>query len=313
LFGLLLLEAKGMRIIDSLLVERDRRISADAIWIANRSDGFADPILPSDPVQGTGRKDDPFDGSNSVKFDHNLARIATVGMYIRLGPGLFRTFGGDANSHIGSWQPKSRQRITGAGIFQTTLQLIVRDNPGWENEGYSVIGANQDQPIDGFEISDLTLDANVHRQPLRTDADATRPNIVCAGLQFLNAKNTRIRRVRFINFGTQTPEKVLNTPNPYTHECFALTLGGANHAENRRLCGPFRAREIDGLPSTRGSTPGFNIAPLQGSGSHHRRSGSRLSGLGRALSQYPPHPLRIWVNAPSALPPISACHPVPDG
>jgi len=204
-----------------------------AIWVAVRSDGLPDPSSSVDPIMGDGSAANPFDGSTPAKFDHIFRYLVGSGLTIRLGIGVFRTWGGDANSHAGSWVPKSGQRIVGSGVHQTILRLIIRSAGSWEDQGYTVIGADQDISLDNFEISDLTLDANVHRQPLRTDADATRPKIVCAGLQFLKAKNTRIRRVRFINFGTQTPEKVLNTPNPYTHECFALTLGGGKYGEGQ--------------------------------------------------------------------------------
>src|SRR5688572_11078091 len=111
---------------------------------------------------GTGSQLDPLNGSTPTALDTILADPALAGATIHFGPGLFRTRG--FNGARSTVVVRSRQRWMGAGMYSTTLQLVDGvPKPGFPTDRLAVVGA---QPwVDGFEISDLTLDANLSRQP----------------------------------------------------------------------------------------------------------------------------------------------------
>src|SRR5688572_18139755 len=111
---------------------------------------------------GTGTRLDPFNGSTPQALDSVLANPGLAEGTIHFGPGLFRTRG--FNGALSTVNVRSKQRWIGAGMYSTTLQLVDGAlKPGATTDRLAVVGA---QPwLDGFEISDMTLDANIARQP----------------------------------------------------------------------------------------------------------------------------------------------------
>jgi len=91
---------------------------------------------------------------------------------IFLGPGLFQTRGFAQDDQRG-WQPKVGQKIVGSGVGVTTLQLVGAENV---DQHYHVVGmpiepngTSTVEPLNCFEISDLTIDCNIDNQPTRLD------------------------------------------------------------------------------------------------------------------------------------------------
>jgi hypothetical protein len=177
------------------------------IWLAIRTDGML----------GTGIPSDPYDASSPSLFDtlmDNFGNNTTV----HLGPGIYQTRGyapgtyyhHDA-THPGpqvGWVPRSGQKIIGAGIDVTVLKLV--DATDSVNQTLAVSGNNI---LDGFEISDLTIDCNLDGQPILSGNFP----VVCVGAINIVGRHTRIRRVRAINFGTLS-----------SHECFVIVAANAN-------------------------------------------------------------------------------------
>src|SRR5713101_5167588 len=88
------------------------------VWLALRADGAAN--IPSTPTSGTAA--DPYDASSPTLFSDRMNSFQP-NTIIHLGPGVFQTFGfvyGGANT----WQPKSGQKIIGAGMYATTLKVV---------------------------------------------------------------------------------------------------------------------------------------------------------------------------------------------
>jgi hypothetical protein len=102
-------------------------------------------------------------------FDEILSQIS-ANTQIHIGPGIFQTRGFAPNDSRG-WQPKTRQKIVGAGVDITTLQLVGAENG---DQHYHVIGMPIEPngstaivPLESFEVSDLTIDCNLDNQPTR--------------------------------------------------------------------------------------------------------------------------------------------------
>src|SRR5712664_3981257 len=96
------------------------------VWLALRADGAAN--IPSTPTSGTAA--DPYDASSPTLFSDRMNSFQP-NTIIHLCPGVFQTFGyvsvtcpGPANT----WQPKSGQKIIGAGMFATTLKVVGATN-----------------------------------------------------------------------------------------------------------------------------------------------------------------------------------------
>src|SRR6266513_2037470 len=96
------------QLIDSLLLEPDQF----EFWITIRTDGN----------KGTGTECDPYDGSSQTALD-NLLNSFPPNTTVHLGSGTFQTQG-FASGVSGGWQPKSGQRIVGAGFEDTILKLV---------------------------------------------------------------------------------------------------------------------------------------------------------------------------------------------
>lgn len=136
-------------------------------------------------------------------FDRVL-RDLPVNTRVNLGPGTFQTRG-YAPQGIDSWQPKAGQKIVGAGTGVTTLQLV---GASVADQHYHAIGMNLSPsgttpatPVDGFEISDLTIDCNMDNQPLR--GQSTYTPVACGAVRLFGS-HCRISRVKAINWGTKS-------------------------------------------------------------------------------------------------------------
>ena len=118
---------------------------------------------------------------------------------VHIGPGIFETKG-DAGGTAGGWFPKSSQRIIGAGMGLTTLKLVgcsVRDRT------YNAISnvAQGGAFLEGFEVSDLTVDCNA-------DGPQPNPQTSCAAINLCGggSQHVRIRRVRAIHYGSRASD-----------------------------------------------------------------------------------------------------------
>jgi hypothetical protein len=184
---------------------------AREIWICRRSDGGSQLVF------GSGSQDDPYDGSTADKLDFILFNIVfglIPNPVVRFGPGSFETRGNAAWAAING-------RILGSGMFVTTLKLI--DVTSIQLHRWIVVSSGS---LTSFEISDLTLDANIMGQPNSPNPgggtfDYAR---VCVGGLNVTGSNIAVRRVRVIGCGTHQPtnEYLPITPTPGTNECFAL-------------------------------------------------------------------------------------------
>ena len=185
-------------ILDSLLLEPD----AIEVWIAYTTDGN----------KGTGTQWDPYDGSSQTLLD-SLLNSFPPNTTVRLGAGPFQTQG-YASGVNGGWQPKSGQRIAGAGIDDTILKLV---NATSSSNPTSAIGAPSSNFLNGFEASDLTIDCNVGGQASSSVAWWGDLRVRCArlhsthpGHQFRPRRHPRLK-VTAIAIGTADP----TTPQLY--------------------------------------------------------------------------------------------------
>jgi hypothetical protein len=157
-----------------------------------------------DGVQGAGTSQDPYNGSTPEHLDTILANetLVPANTVVRFGPGIFLTRGFSLNVAPGTiiWRIRGGQQLRGAGLGQTTLQLVdysPYDEEDPANFWASVVGTEAE--VADVEISDMTLDANLSRQP-KTEGKRIRTQCI----QLLNAANVRVRRVRCVNWGTNT-------------------------------------------------------------------------------------------------------------
>lgn len=127
------------------------------------------------------------------------------GVTVRLGPGTFPTKGERG------WTVKNGLRVIGSGMFVTFLKLVIASPTA--DQQYHVVGSSAPPAKNGFELSDLTIDCNLAGQP---DTGAGFPQIMAGGVD-LRGPNMVIRRVRVINFGTNTK----------SWECFGIGIGYA--------------------------------------------------------------------------------------
>src|SRR5712692_4700295 len=103
------------QLVDSLLQEPD----SSEVWLAMRADG----------QRGSGTVTDPYDASSPTLFS-TLMNSFPPRTVIHLGPGVFQTFGfapafpPPAPQPPSPWQPKSGQKIIGAGMYATTLKVV---------------------------------------------------------------------------------------------------------------------------------------------------------------------------------------------
>src|SRR4030095_13977006 len=95
-----------------------------------------------------------------------LMRSLPVNTTIHLGPGTFETKGFclSAPAIFASWQPKSGWRIVGSGIDVTVLKVVEATIPDAHYFGIGTIFYNSAYRLNGFEVSDLTVDSNLPGQ-----------------------------------------------------------------------------------------------------------------------------------------------------
>lgn len=181
--------------IDSLLLEEPLHALPDGrpgreVWIAARTDG----------VKGSGTETDPYDGSTAARFDALMQSIP-ANTTVHLGPGTFETKG----SGPGGWAPKSGQKLFGSGMEVTILRLV-----NATSGGYRAIHSDYPNLFTSFEAADLTVDCNLGGQTVEGYDFAP----VACGAISMAGRHIRLRRIRAINFGTQTA----------AHECFVFYL-----------------------------------------------------------------------------------------
>jgi hypothetical protein len=121
----------------------------------------------------------------TFEFD-NVMRDVPPHTRIHLGPGIFKTRGFAPNDARG-WQPKTGQKIVGAGVNVTVLQLVGAENA---DQHYHAVGmpiepngSTQIAPLEQFEISDLSIDCNMDNQPGRPDPGYG--NVACGAVRIL--------------------------------------------------------------------------------------------------------------------------------
>jgi hypothetical protein len=149
------------------------------------------------------------------KPDISIPASTPLPLAVRFGPGTFETrgFTPQATPPLSrGWSPQSGMKIFGSGMDVTVLRLVramIDDNAS----DYLAIGSVSDKFVDTFEASDFTVDCNLAGQPSQ---------VVACGAVGVQGTQTRLRRVRAVNFGTQTPITA-----PFNTECFTLVVGGA--------------------------------------------------------------------------------------
>jgi hypothetical protein len=173
------------------------------VWLAIRTDGAV----------GSGSVTDPYDASSPTLFSAVMNGLG-ANTTIHLGPGIFQTFGyvpGGQNT----WLIQSGQKIIGAGMFATTIKVVGATNQNLLTRAISFETfpnpPGSPNNLDGFEASDFTIDCNMRGHI------GTR---VAIGAIWAPGRRIRLRRIRAIDFGTETfPAKAI--------ECFVLSSGGA--------------------------------------------------------------------------------------
>src|SRR5690348_15042023 len=190
-----------MSLMDALLLDPyGVDLSRGEVWIAARTDGVA----------GSGTQNDPYDGSTQAKFDAllNVTLNYHPNTRIHLGPGTFQT-SGFCNTTLSGVLPETGWKIIGSGMDITVLKLV---GMALDNSVTAAIGNNAF--LDTFEVWDLPIDCNVSGQ--------TTQKVVCNAINVTGA-HIRLRRVRVINWGSQSQILTSTPPNPPLQiECFPL-------------------------------------------------------------------------------------------
>jgi hypothetical protein len=165
---------------------------------------YAPPGSPTEPGLTCVLEGERFDAVMRTLGENTLVHI---------GPGVFQTKG-HGEGVQSAWTPKNKQRILGAGIGLTTLQLVGAAIPNWS---FEAIGT--EDSLEGFEVADLTVDCNVDGQPF--------PDINCGAINLRGAaRHVAIRRVRVIHFGSRTEDY---------HENFVVGMGGLTVGPNETV------------------------------------------------------------------------------
>jgi hypothetical protein len=143
-------------------------------------------------------------------FDEMMRAISESSI-IHLGVGIFETRGltagynpSDQYTYLG-WLSKPGQKIVGAGRDITVLRLMFA-LPG-VNTAVAQTAIAPINVVEGFEVSDLTVDCNIRSQS---------NELVMKAAVNAPGSHGRIRRVRVIDFGTHIQGG----------ECFVLAVGG---------------------------------------------------------------------------------------
>jgi hypothetical protein len=167
---------------------------------ANTFDYTMPGIPQSSPATGTCQLD-PY------LFDAVMRSLpGSPPLTVHLGPGTFETKGYSNPARTTSWTPRNGMKIVASGIDVTVLKLA---GATFDDEPYFAIGGPYNNYLDSFEASDFTVDCNLSGQPVPAGKDFLP---VGCGAVYAVGKHTRLRRIRVINFGTQT----------LLRECFGL-------------------------------------------------------------------------------------------
>lgn len=264
-------------LLDTLL---PRSIMQQEVVLANRTDY---PNTPSDPtgtlIRGSGLVLDPYQAAGGASdidppFDKIMRSLAGQQVSVRLLPGTYYTRGFSTttrfNSDIG-WKPWSGLRIVGTslnseltgsdyiGIFEkgTILKLtgadaaantfVIGGDPGL------MTGNPQAQAdfLDGFEISDLTIDVNFN--------GGAGPALSGIGIF---GRNLLVRRVRVLHFGTRS-----NTVAAYGIS-IARTKASQFPAENCIVDSCILDYPLYPTPAVTGKIYGIHMESLE-SGKYH--------------------------------------------
>ena len=231
-------QISDMSLLDGLVLDGvlNPPVVKQEIWLAIRADG----------ATGAGTEDDPYDVSGAgsdtdPRFDRIMRAIgatvsATAPMTIRLQPGVFFTRGyRGAQSSGEGWTPTSGMRIVGSGVGVTTLKMV--DTLPSANSRVPVVGSLFPNFLEGFELSDLSIDANYA-------GNSGVPNLSVGGI-YVNGRNVFIRRIDVTGIGQKGGADlalgicagVANSNTPETYNCVVeacsvrLVAGGS--AEQR--------------------------------------------------------------------------------
>lgn len=160
-------------------------------------------------------------------FDE-IMRSVPANMKVNIGPGEFLTRGYGPH-WAGGWQPKSGQKILGAGSDVTILKLmgagVVKVGNDLVEQHYHAIGmpvvpavgsTTAISPLKHFEVSNLTIDCNMDGQPFRGPT-STYAKVACGAVRILGS-HCRIQNIKTINWGTRSLKE----------SCFAISVIGAS-------------------------------------------------------------------------------------
>src|ERR1051326_1871759 len=157
-------------------------------WVAVRS------------AKGSGTLNDPYGVTTAADFDGLMNSLPAT--LVHLGPGTFFTTGYSDEAGAG-WQIQPGTRIVGAGMGETTLQLVNASvaQAQYYGIGHSLTkvsgGQTVPNPVDFCEVSDLTLDANL---------GAMSALVACGGIRLMG-NHVKVRSVRVINWGSKSSSK----------------------------------------------------------------------------------------------------------
>ncbi len=166
--------------------------------------------VPADVVSGS-----PTASKLTFLFD-SLMSLMPANTTVHLGAGVFPTRGRAGAYYAAGWTPKSGQKILGSGMEVTFLKVVYASAV---DNLFLAIGGDYNTFLQSFEASDFTVDCNLGGQLVLAGQTTSKlfPQMACGAIQAFG-RDIRIRRIRAINFGTQTSN----------NECFVLSSGGAH-------------------------------------------------------------------------------------
>jgi hypothetical protein len=135
-------------LIDALLEEG---LASSVLRAPDKELFFA---IRADEADGDGSAENSFRANTADDLDPRLF-AQPPNVLIRFGPGLFRTRGNKA------WRVKNSQKIVGAGMFNTTLRLLIL--PAIDEPSATAIGSLTGTLVEGFSVSDLTIDCDLEK------------------------------------------------------------------------------------------------------------------------------------------------------
>jgi hypothetical protein len=177
-----------MSLFDALVDDAvlSRPVMQQNYYIALRTDG----------AKGSGTFDDPWNGSTQAMFDAAMGAVPENST-VFLGPASFDSNGNptlffQSKGYPAGFAVKSGQRIVGAGRDVTIIKLTGHLG-GVQNSVFGMPFASGSDFLYGFEVSNLTVDANL---PSAYDCAAGAVNVT--------GKHVLIKGVRVKNYGSRT-------------------------------------------------------------------------------------------------------------